>query len=72
MGGPGSGRKPSGNTLAQSNKIIKESVKKGNTFSLNLAKMKANPIPKALKKKFMKSGGINSPAYKAWVKKNWT
>jgi hypothetical protein len=28
-------------------------------------------MPKALKKQFAKSGGVNSKAYQTWVKKNW-
>lgn len=63
MGGPGSGRKKGGGS--------KSSIKKPETFSISTTKMRATPIPKALKKKFAKEGGVNSPAYKAWVKKNW-
>jgi len=64
MGGPGSGRKK-----GSGGKISNKS--KPETFSLSLSKMKANPMPKALKKQFAKSGGVNSKAYKTWVKANW-
>jgi hypothetical protein len=56
-GGEGSGRKPEGSS--------------GNIL-MNAQKMRANPIPKALKNKWQKSGGVNNPEYKAWIKKNWT
>jgi len=36
------------------------------TFQLDLNKMKANKLPKELKK-----GSIDSPAYKKWIYKNW-
>ena len=61
MGGPGSGRRPGGGAKKSS----------GGTFSVSPAKMKSVKIPKALKKKWAKSGGVNNPEYKAWVKKNW-
>jgi hypothetical protein len=63
MGGPGSGRKKG------SSGIGKKST--GKTFSVSPSKMKNKPIPPALKKKFKKEGGVNSPAYKAWIEKNW-
>lgn len=63
MGGPGSGRKKGSGS---------SSNKKTETFSINLSKMKANPMSKSLKASFKKAGGINSKAYKDWVKKNWT
>jgi len=59
MGGPGSGRKAGGSTKATVQ------------FSISTSKMKANPMPKALKAKFKKAGGVNSKAYQSWVKKNW-
>jgi hypothetical protein len=59
MGGPGSGRKKGNNP-------------KSTSFSVSPAKIKNKPIPKALAKKFKKEGGVNSPAYKAWIKKNWS
>ena len=63
MGGPGSGRKKgSGGKAAKST---------NKTFSVSPTKMKNKPIPAALKKKFKKEGGVNSPSYKAWVEKNW-
>ncbi len=65
MGGPGSGRKKGS---GGGNKTSPKPV----SFSLNMAKMKANPMPKALKKKFAKSGGVNSKSYQTWVRKNWT
>jgi hypothetical protein len=40
-------------------------------FSLDVDKMKANPIPPELKKKWMASGGVDNPEYKAWIEKNW-
>jgi len=55
MGGPGSGRKKGS----------------GKAFSVSPSKMKANPIPKELKKKWAKSGGVDNPEYKKWIKKNW-
>jgi hypothetical protein len=58
MGRPGSGRK-------------KGSSSKSESFSVSPSKMKANPIPKSLAKKFKKEGGVNSPSYKVWIKKNW-
>jgi hypothetical protein len=58
MGGPGSGRK-------------KSSDSKSTSFSVSPSKIKNKPIPKSLAKKFKKEGGVNSPAYKAWIKKNW-
>lgn len=62
MGGPGSGRKKgSGGKF----------TRKAESFSVSPSKMKNKPIPASLKKKFMKEGGVNSPAYKAWIKKNW-
>jgi len=63
MGGPGSGRKKGSSSSGK-----KTSTK---TFSVSPSKMKKTPIPPALKKKFKKEGGVNSPAYKAWVEKNW-
>jgi len=62
MGGPGSGRKKGSG---------KSSTKKAETFSVSTSKMKAKPIPANLKKKWAKSGGVNNPEYKAWIKKNW-
>jgi hypothetical protein len=61
MGGPGSGRKKG------SGSSKKETVQ----FSLSTYKMKANPMPKALKAKFKKAGGVNSKAYQSWIKANW-
>jgi hypothetical protein len=60
MGGPGSGRRPGDS-----------SGKKAESFSLSPTKMKANPMSKALRAKFKKAGGVNSQAYKSWIKKNW-
>jgi len=57
MGGPGSGRKKGSGGAG--------------TFSVSPSKMKRTPIPKSLAKKFKKEGGVNSPSYQAWVKKNW-
>jgi len=62
MGGPGSGRKK-----GSSSSSTKATVQ----FSLSPAKMKANPMPKALKAKFKKAGGVNSKAYQSWIKANW-
>ena len=36
------------------------------TFQLDVNKMKKNKLPKELKK-----GGVDSPAYKEWIYKNW-
>lgn len=47
-------------------RIIKEEE-----FQLDLKKMKANPIPKDLKAKWMRHGGVDNPEYKAWIKKHW-
>jgi hypothetical protein len=41
------------------------------TFSLNPKKMKDNPIPKDLKAKWAKAGGINNPEYKKWIWEHW-
>jgi len=46
--------------------------RKGVSFGINLAKMRANRIPKALKKKWSKSGGVDNPVYQKWIKKHWT
>lgn len=63
MGGPGSGRKKGTGGAKM--------VGKSETFSLSLSKMKQNPMSNALKKEFKKAGGVNSSAYKKWVKANW-
>jgi hypothetical protein len=63
MGGPGSGPRKGHSRGGGA---------KAESFSLNLGKMKSNPMPKALKKQFQKAGGVNSSAYKSWIKKNWT
>jgi hypothetical protein len=41
------------------------------SFSVDPEKIKKNPIPKNLRDKWMKSGGVNNPEYKAWIKKHW-
>jgi hypothetical protein len=41
------------------------------TFSLDINKMKKIKIPKELKKKWMKNGGVDNPEYRVWIKKNW-
>jgi len=41
------------------------------TFSLSIAKMKKIPMPKNLKKKWAKNGGVSNPEYKQWIKENW-
>jgi phage-related protein (TIGR01555 family) len=41
------------------------------SFGISLAKMKANPMPKALKKQFAKEGGVSSPNYQKWIKTHW-
>lgn len=42
------------------------------TFSLDPAKIKANPIPKDLKAKWAKDGVVNNPEYKKWIWENWS
>lgn len=69
MGGPGSGRRPSGSSKKKSysESKVAQSFKEGKSFSLNLGKMKTVKMPKNIKK-----AGIDSVAYRNWIKKNWT
>lgn len=46
-------------------------VKKPETFQLDTNKIKSNPIPKDLKAKWLKNGGVNNPEYKQWIKEHW-
>jgi len=41
------------------------------TFRIDLKKMKENPLPKDLKKKWAREGGVDNPEYQAWIKKHW-
>lgn len=38
---------------------------------LNIKKVQSIRIPKALKKKWAKEGGVDNPEYVAWVIENW-
>lgn len=46
--------------------IIKEA-----NYQLDPKKIKNNPIPKDLKKKWMSHGGVDNPEYKEWILKHW-
>jgi hypothetical protein len=41
------------------------------SFQIDPKKIRETPIPKDLKAKWMKNGGVNNPEYKKWIKANW-
>jgi len=41
------------------------------SFNIDPKKVKENPIPKELKAKWAKSGGVDNPEYKKWIYAHW-
>ena len=59
------------NFVKENNMNLKEELLKEEDIQLDHEKMKKNPIPKDLKSKWKKEGGVDNPEYKQWIKQHW-